>query len=446
MTPALSQIITSPSQAWKLIEQDYTLRHSLVASEWSTEYLRAWNAVFAEGRKRNNAGYFGAALIEMEIADADKRAEWAVSTCYEIWHIQGREKCRPLFRAIFECCLEPMFSIRQGCFRHQLEIHGKRTREISQGNSAVLGDMKREMDELQAKWNTKLEIATRENQQFQAQHDDLLRLPEGLRSSGDPVVGNPYGVQDPRHTVWTDATARAAQELHAFNAASVGYLNELYSNNPDDARRVLLAHWKHILIGKFDIWAKRGVHVVWCEADERQFVEWLERYANVWLKEVKQFFPLELGNIDWLLGGLRMCLIARIEYWKSEAQRYLIQQAGDGVASVPQYPPAEPTVRASSEQQRGVTVSADFRSVVFKGKCQALTLAQSQMMRILWEAHQSGHPSVGKERLLAAIERETSQVRDTWRGSDLWQTLIVMAKKGVYELKLPSAKPSSTLP
>jgi hypothetical protein len=73
--PTISADIQTSTQAWKLLEQDYTLRLSLVAHEWATEHLRAWNAVFAEGRKRGNAAYCCPALVEMEIADADKRAE-----------------------------------------------------------------------------------------------------------------------------------------------------------------------------------------------------------------------------------------------------------------------------------------------------------------------------------------------------------------------------------
>lgn len=68
-------VFANSHQVWRLIEQDYTLRLSLIASEWATEHLRAWNAVFAEGHKRRNSGYYGPALVEMEIADANKRAE-----------------------------------------------------------------------------------------------------------------------------------------------------------------------------------------------------------------------------------------------------------------------------------------------------------------------------------------------------------------------------------
>jgi len=154
------------------MEQDYTLRLSLVAHEWAAGHLRAWNAVFAEGRKRGNSAYAGPALVEMEIADADKRAEWAYQTCCEIWEIHGHVKSRAFFRAIFDFCLQPMFSVRESSFRHELELYLKRTGAgIPQGLSAVGGHLKREMGRLLSKWNTKLEIASRDNeyqQQIQA--------------------------------------------------------------------------------------------------------------------------------------------------------------------------------------------------------------------------------------------------------------------------------------
>ncbi len=182
-------------QAWKLIEKDYTLRLSLVAHERSTGHLRAWNAVFAEGRKRGNSGYWGPALVEMEIADADKRAEWAYRTCCEIWEIQGRTKCRPFFRAIFDLCLQPMFSTREGCFRHGLELHQKRTgARTPQGLSAIYGHMKREMGKLRAKWNTKLEIATRDNE-YRQQRSYAHELGQARTLAGQVPASSPKHAQ-----------------------------------------------------------------------------------------------------------------------------------------------------------------------------------------------------------------------------------------------------------
>jgi hypothetical protein len=165
MLPVVKVPPTTSIQAWRCIEEDYTLRHSLVATEWATEHLSAWNAVLAEGRERGNSAYYGPALVEMEIADADKRAEWSYLTCCEIWEIQGRAKSRLFFRAVLDCCLQPLFSTRESCFKSELKLHETRTRkQIPQGHSAIFGHMKRQMDKLRDKWSTKLEIATRDNE------------------------------------------------------------------------------------------------------------------------------------------------------------------------------------------------------------------------------------------------------------------------------------------
>lgn len=100
----------------------------------------------------------------MEIADADKRAEWAYRTCGEIWTIQGRVKSHPFSHAIFDFCLQPMFAVREGCFKHEVELHLERTGErFPQGISAIVSHVNRGMGKLRAKWRTKLEIAARDN-------------------------------------------------------------------------------------------------------------------------------------------------------------------------------------------------------------------------------------------------------------------------------------------
>ena len=69
----------------------------------------------------------------------------------------------------------------------------------------------------------------------QSSPSDLLALPAGL-DSPDPVGGNPFPVDDPRHSVWQDATIRAEQEVYQANldyqklltvAPETGHPNEL---------------------------------------------------------------------------------------------------------------------------------------------------------------------------------------------------------------------------
>jgi hypothetical protein len=189
--PEIITELQTSAQAWQLIEQDYTLRLSLVASERAEEHLKAWNAVFAEGRRRGNSAYWGDALVQMEIEDEDKRAEWSYRTCCEIWEVQGRTKSRPFFRAIFDACLLPMFAVREGCFNQQLELQQKRTGASNQEHmSAVVGHMKRERGTLRAKWNTKLEIAARDNE-YQQQRIDSREPPQiGALSAPPPAHAN----------------------------------------------------------------------------------------------------------------------------------------------------------------------------------------------------------------------------------------------------------------
>lgn len=87
------------------------------------------------------------------------------------------------------------------------------------------------------------------------------------------------------------------------------------------------------------------------------------------------------------------------------------------------------------ETPLSLSVSDDYRSIKFKGQTYRLTRSQSQMFKVLYAALQKGHPDVDKDALLKAIQNETSRVRDTWRKSPLWKTLIVSQRKGTYRLQ-----------
>ncbi len=79
--------------------------------------------------------------------------------------------------------------------------------------------------------------------------------------------------------------------------------------------------------------------------------------------------------------------------------------------------------------------SPDYRSVRFHGRAYPLTDNQACMIEVLHIAFQQGTPNVGKKTLLAAIEQETSRVRDSFKESPLWQKLIVTGDgRGTYKL------------
>jgi hypothetical protein len=80
--------------------------------------------------------------------------------------------------------------------------------------------------------------------------------------------------------------------------------------------------------------------------------------------------------------------------------------------------------------------SEDYRGVLFRKRWYPLTRNQSLMVRVMYQAFLDGFPDVHKDKLLTAIESETSSVRDSWRASPLWNTLVVSRKKGTYRLNL----------
>jgi hypothetical protein len=198
MALAPPHVIATSTQAWRLIEKDYTLRLSIVAPKWAEEHQKAKNMLFAEARRRGNSAYLGPAWVDMEIADTNTRAEWAYKACCEVWEIQGRPKCRAFFRGVFDWCLQPIFAVRKGCFQSQLELHQTRTgRTIPQG-TAIYGHMNRQMGKLISEWDTRLEIDARDNdyqrQRIGTQELQQARTPAALVSASVPIdVPGPTG-------------------------------------------------------------------------------------------------------------------------------------------------------------------------------------------------------------------------------------------------------------
>lgn len=84
------------------------------------------------------------------------------------------------------------------------------------------------------------------------------------------------------------------------------------------------------------------------------------------------------------------------------------------------------------------SAGSDYRTIRFKGEEHKLTSNQAKIVKVLHEAYLRGTRAVGKDRLLNAIEAETSRVRDSFKGSPLWGTLIISNRKprGTYQLSL----------
>lgn len=156
------------------METDFTLRLSVIAPKWNEQLHREINSI----RTANP----DSSRVLLEIEHTKLRAEWYYQTCCEIWEIQGRPKCRPFFRAIFEWCLNPLFATRKSCLEGDFNRRALISRNAV-GYSAHLGAFSRAMGKLKAEWNTRLEIATRdaENQERLARERELEQRAQAIR-------------------------------------------------------------------------------------------------------------------------------------------------------------------------------------------------------------------------------------------------------------------------
>jgi len=97
----------------------------------------------------------------------------------------------------------------------------------------------------------------------------------------------------------------------------------------------------------------------------------------------------------------------------------------------------ERSIRNHNSAVKEFVPAGDYRSVLFEGKEHTLTLNQATIIKTLHQAHKEGHSTVGKAAVLAAIGTETSRVRDSFKKSSLWGTLIIPGeKRGTYKLSL----------
>jgi hypothetical protein len=140
-----------------------------------------------------------------------------------------------------------------------------------------------------------------------------------FRDAGDPVKGNPFPPDNPRHATWQEATLKAEEEW--CRCVSV-----FMKNRPSRGEFVVaLMAQRHIgwefelnmLAAKFDIWAKRGCYVVWNADDLQAYDRWLFDYAEAWLAAEKK------AGSHAILGEVQSLLIERMNHWKAVARRLL---------------------------------------------------------------------------------------------------------------------------
>ena len=155
---------------------------------------------------------------------------------------------------------------------------------------------------------------------------DSIRLPKAFASSGDPVDENPFAPENPRHVAWSEATRVAELEACDLAMRKMSLVSSFadFMEHPFSPREWLVAP----VVEEFDIWAKRGVHVVWSDLEVRLFDDWLVTYANALMDTLTGFLKRNPPpfDADAQLTDARNRLGARVQYWRGEARRYRDQQ------------------------------------------------------------------------------------------------------------------------
>jgi hypothetical protein len=131
-------------------------------------------------------------------------------------------------------------------------------------------------------------------------------------SHRDPVEGgNPFPPADLRSEAWDAATADARQTLLAFDARLAATAQ--VTLDPAIYRAQLL----DLAVGRFDVWARRGLAAIGSDADDRppDYEQWLGGYVANWLRYVAETCPrVEVGN------ELQSRLDDRARYWATRAR------------------------------------------------------------------------------------------------------------------------------
>jgi hypothetical protein len=155
-------------------------------------------------------------------------------------------------------------------------------------------------------------------------------LPAGLRAAGDPVDGNPFPTNHAEHRFWREASLKAEEELCRLNSefqklqptGNEGFAAWMQKGGPAWTPEAFAGWTISMCVGKYDIWAKRSIQIVWSDNALRAYDQWLFSYAQAWIDSQREAGLLAESS----LLELRSRLIGRMEWWKAEARRYLFEQ------------------------------------------------------------------------------------------------------------------------
>lgn len=234
--------IATPAQAWNIMRDDVNQRHSLMNTAWNEQRQKDILGIGYEERQKGNAGYYLPARVELEIRDTNERAQALFDACCEVWGIHGFNKNRAFYRAVFENCLVPLFATRRSCVQSELIRRDEIMRKS--GNSTMaLRSLARRMDQLRSKWNTKLDIETRNCEA--KERAACARNPQAPVTITPPEQLSPpiQGGRQQRSRVKSTKTQLKACSV-IFGAIQSGLKGMKYCKNLDERRLKIPEGWR----------------------------------------------------------------------------------------------------------------------------------------------------------------------------------------------------------
>jgi hypothetical protein len=158
----------------------------------------------------------------------------------------------------------------------------------------------------------------------------LLRMPRGYDATGDPVEGNPYPSTHPLHAFWARETRDAEEKVARLKSEWLSVQETEFSQPPQSVEEMVAfnerfwAKKRRVLCREFEIWAARGIQMVFSDADVRAMDKWLVDLADGYLElnatqMVQAGLPARL--IEPRQRELRTDLGAVVLHCKAEARR-----------------------------------------------------------------------------------------------------------------------------
>jgi len=94
-------------------------------------------------------------------------------------------------------------------------------------------------------------------------------------------------------------------------------------------------------------------------------------------------------------------------------------------------------VQQMNQLAQGISAAPDYRCINCQGQIYTFTSRQSQIIEILFASYQNGTPDVGQDYLLETLNIDSTRLRDVFRSSDAWGTLVIKGtKRGTYRLNI----------